>query len=151
MVRLGTDDEGLATIKPEHVIFSISDSFTASGKTHAAEVDSSGNLAFQAFWGSVYSIDDEGDNQRLVISTDVLSGTETDGSFTTFDIQKSWYNGAKVYLLKKSEMGKDEFITEVPKEDIDGLQQYNGTDKPAELFIHRTGSTTIKTILIIER
>ena len=152
VVRLGTDDDGLATIKREHVIFSLADSFTSSGKAYGPEDNSSGNLAYQAFWGSVYSIDDEGDNQRLIISTSVLSGTETDASFTTFDIQKSWYNNAKIYLLTKSEIGnKSKFITEVTKDEIEGLQQYNGTDRPAEIFIHRSGSTSIKTILIIKR
>lgn len=154
VVRLGTDDSGFYTIKPEHVIFSATPGYRdtivgLNGAYPQKENSASGNLAYQVLWGSAYSIDDE----RMIISKDVLAAQEV--ATDEFPIQKSWLSGAKIYKYDTTTT-KDQITlvdTEQNIEEIDSLVCYDAaaTEAPAELFIHMSNATTVKMIIIVIR
>lgn len=157
MVRLGKDDDGYATVKAEHVIFSMKDGYRSTAISYGnnagaypkSEDDTTGNLRYRVIWGSAYAVDDDTEsNPRLRVSTDILSGTET-GSIDTFDVQKSWYSGANVYLVKKE--GSDITVKRVPVSDLEGIQYFDGDATPTELFVYMTGSSSVGDIIIAER
>lgn len=164
VVRLGTDADGYYTVQEEHIVFSTASGYRdiaidieqVEGDTNAGVYpkvyrDTDGNTRFKAIWGSAYQRDDE----LFVVSTDVLEGDEDETAVdaTRFDMQRSWFSGAKVYEFDTT--GSSLVITEYDSGDvagvIDSLQLYDGSAEPAEVFIHMTNDSTVKTMIIVKR
>lgn len=162
VVRLGTDADGYYTIQPEHIVFSVADGYrdeaiTVEDDYHNDDEypkkyrNADGNNRFIGIWGSAYQRDDE----LFVVSTDVLAGTEEENEVdaTRIDLQRSWFSGAKVYEFDTT--GSSLQITEYESGEvagvIDSLQLYDGSSKPAEVFIHMTSDTVVKTVIIVKR
>jgi len=163
VVRLGTDADGYYTIQPEHIIFSTKtgyrdtaidlaqiDSDTYTGKYPKVYYEN-GSIRLKLVWGSAYQRDD----QLIVVSTDVLAGTEGADAVdaTRYDMQRSWFNNAKIYEFDTT--GSSLKITEYESGDnasvIESLQLYDGSSKPAELFIHMANDNTVRTVIIVKR
>ncbi len=166
VVRLGTDEDGYYTVLPEHIVFSVESGYRDTAISIADDngnddkypkvyKDSDGNIRFRAIWGSAYQRDDE----LFVVSTDVLAGDEDENAVdaTRFDMQRSWFKNAKVYLFDVTKGAEKLEITEYGSGEADsvitGLQLYDSTSqpKPAEVFIHMTNSSTVATMIIIKR
>ncbi len=159
VVRLGTDADDYYTIQPEHIIFRAESGYRDiaiakapnEGQYPKNDDDTDGNIRFRTIWGSAYQRDDE----LFVVSTNVLEGNEDEAVIkeTRVNMQRSWFDNAKVYEFDTT--GSSLAITEYDVGDangvIDSLQLYDGSAKPAEVFIHMTGSTTVKTMIIIKR
>ncbi len=162
IVRLGTDADSYYTVQPEHIVFSVADGHRDTAIDVVDDYgnddcypkkyrNSDGNNRFIGIWGSAYQRDDE----LFVVSTDVLAGTENADAVdaTRLDMQRSWFNGAKVYEFDTT--GSRLKITEYGSGDvagvIDALQLYDGTSKPAEVFIHMTSDTHVATMIIVKR
>ena len=147
VVRLGTDDEGYYTVKPEHIIFSTDSSYRTG--TYPKEESLNGSIKYRAIWGSVYTRDDE----ILMLSTNILTGTETDDQVTdTFQIQRSKTNNAKIYTYNLK--GPELVITEHAKDEnaaVIGSLGVLSSGSPAEVFVHMTDSSTVATMIIVIR
>ncbi|MDO4744271.1 MAG: S-layer homology domain-containing protein [Clostridia bacterium] len=147
VVRLGTDDEGYYTVKSEHIIFSTDSSYRTG--TYPKEEKVGTNVKYKVIWGSVYTRDDD----ILMLSTNLLTGTETDDQVTdTFQIDRSKTTNAKIYTYDLT--GPNLVITEHKKEDnaavIGSLGVLSG-GSPAEVFVHMTDSSTVATMIIVNR
>ncbi len=163
VVRLGTDADGYYTVQPEHIIFSTETGYRDTAiNLEQAENDAyvgkypkvyfeGGNTRFKAVWGSAY----QRDNELFVVSTDVLDGDEAEAAVdaTRYDMQRSWFDGAKIYEFDTT--GSSLKITEYESGDnasvIEALQLYDGSSKPAEVFIHMTTDSAVKTMIIVKR
>lgn len=162
VVRLGTDADGYYTIQPEHIVFSVASGYRDEAITVEDDYgnddsypkkyrNADGNNRFIGIWGSAY----QRDNELFVVSTDVLVGTEAENAVdaTRVDMPRNWFSGAKVYEFDTT--GSSLEITEYESADvagvIDALQLYDGSAKPAEVFIHMTSDTVVKTVIIVKR
>ena len=163
VVRLGTDTDGYYTIQPEHVIFSTKTNYRNTAINHEQIDDDTytgkypkvyyenGGVKLKLVWGSAYQRDD----QLIVVSTDVLAGTEGADAVdaTRYDMQRSWFNNAKIYEFDTT--GSSLKVTEYETGDnasvIESLQLYDGSSKPAELFIHMANDNTVRTVIIVKR
>ncbi len=159
VVRLGTDADDYYTIQPEHIIFSVASGYrdTAiaqapnAGQYPKNDYDTDGNIRFRTIWGSAYQRDDE----LLVVSTDVLEGNEDEAEIkaTRVNMQRSWFNNAKVFEIDTTKPSL--VITEHNVGDasgvIESLQLYDGSTRPAELFIHMGNDRSVSTMIIIKR
>ncbi len=162
IVRLGTDSDGYYTIQPEHIVFSVvsgyrdtaiavEDDYGNDDEYPKRYRNANGNNCFVSIWGSAY----QRDNELFVVSTDVLAGTEEENAVdaTRIDMQRKWFNGTKVYEFDTT--GSSLEITEYGTDDvvgvIDSLQLYDGSAKPAEVFIHMTSDDHVSSMIIIKR
>ncbi len=155
VVRLGTDDEGYYTVKEEHVIFSTADGYRDYatddlGLEYPAEEDASnGNVGYKVVWGSAYQRDDD----LLVVSRNVLEGDEDEDDIDSDQMQRSWFKSAKIYEfdLTGREIEITEYETSENADVIDGLTLYDGSSRPAELFMHMSSRSLVKTLIIVKR
>ncbi len=158
IVRLGTDDDGYATLLPEHIIFSATPGHRASvvgGGYPQSENTSSGSMGYKVIWGSSYQYDkNEG---ILKVAHNILTGNNDEPAASdVFTMQKSWFNGAKVYEYDTT--GSTLEIIEHSSVDaaLDSLQTYSFTsaedyEVPTEIFIHMNSNTSVKTVIIVNR
>ncbi len=162
IVILSKDTDGFYTLQPEQIIFSTAENYRDTaisvpdddGHNNAYPKvyrDTEGNTHFKTIWGSAYQRDDE----LFIVSTDVLGGDEDEAAVdaTRMDMQRSWFNDAKVYEFNISSLGLE--ITEYESGDvanvIDSLQLYDGSSLPSEVFIHMTDDSTVSTMVVIRR
>lgn len=160
VVRLGTDNDGYYTVKPEHIIFSVADGFRDdaieyepnSDEYPKVAYDSDGNTRYRVVWGSAYQFEK---GNVFVMSTDILEGDEDKDAVddTRFDMQLSWFSNAKIYEFDAS--GKKLEIIEHDKAEneavLESLQLYDGSSTPDEVFVHMTGASNVATVIIVRR
>ncbi len=162
VVRLGTDNDGYYTVKEEHIIFSVADGFRDDAIEYEPNEDeypkvardNDGNIRYRVVWGSAYQF--EKDNV-FVMSTNILEGTEDEADVdnTRFDMQLSWFKNAKFYEFVAK--GKNPIINEYNMEEdtatsiLEGLQYYDGSSTPDEVFVHMTGASNVATVIIVRR
>lgn len=164
VVRLG-GSEGEYTLKATagnsagnihgYVVSSLA---SASSGLYASETDEGGNVDYRILWGSVYK---QYDGERLIVSKTILDGWDGTGERPTvspeeFNMKKSWFTNTKIYKYTPSSNTPIEDITGDGYEAVlEGLTYYNDAgdtiSRPAEIFIHMSNETTVKTLIIIER
>ncbi len=163
VVRLGTDDEGYYTVKAEHVIFSVEDGYRDDAIDLPQEADddnvgeypkdvegSTGSVAFKLVWGSAY----QRDSELLIVSTNaILDGSEDEDSIESITMQRSWFKNAKIFEFDTTgrELEITEYDTSENESVIDALDLYDSGATPAELFIHMSSKTAVKTVIIVRR
>ncbi len=159
VVRLGKDDEGYYTLRHEmdgttnneHIIFSMTAGYrdTLNKPSNKIEWGSSSTADYEAWWGSAYRRSEDG----LMISEDVLAGTEAEDTITHRDIiATSNISSAKVftYEMKNGDLEITKHDSSENEAVINSLQTYNGTDKPSEVFVH-IKNNAIKTLIVVVR
>lgn len=162
IVRLGTDDDGYATIEQKHVIFSVADGYRDEaidyeyrendaqvGEYPKTETGSSSSVAYKIIWGSAYQNDET--ETFFNVAYDVLEdGDETDNYE---QMQKSWFKNAKFFEVDASG-STIEINDEIPSSDnesvINGLT-YAGEGRPSELFIYMSSRSSVKMVIIVNR
>ena len=159
VVRLGTDGEDYYTVKEEHIIFSVADGFRDTAieyepneGEYEKELKVDGSVRYRVIWGSAYQF--EKDNV-FVMSKNVLEGDEDENDVdnSRYDMQLSWFKNAKIYEFNAKGKTLDIIEHDKAKNEavLEGLQYYDGSSTPDEVFVHMTGASNVATVIIVRR
>jgi len=155
VVRLGKDNEGYYTIKPEHVIFSTTEGqrdYIIEEKGAYPQLEtvdgSSRNPDYQVVWGSAAELTDD----LFFVSTEILEADDERGD--EVQIERNKLNSAKLFVIKitGSKVEIDE-PTDSVEDYIAGLDFYSAESEiaPSEIFIHMGYNFAVKTVIVIDR